>query len=123
MRAVHDQGRCDEALALTGEIDRWSAPADIEWQIKSRVVNALLLARAGDRREASELAVEAVVIAGRCEFPLLHGDALIALADVHALGDRDDEAIAAAREAEAIHLARGNVGGARAPRFPRPLDR
>ena len=86
VRAVHDQGRYEDALALTEEMDRWPAHADTEWQIKRRVVQALLLARAGEGREASELAAEAVSIAGESEFVLLHGDGLLALSDVHALG-------------------------------------
>ncbi len=115
-RAIYDQGRHDDAWALADEIDRWPVPADTEWQIKRRTVRALLLAQAGDCRGASDLAAEAVAIAGGSEFALVHGEGLIALSDVHALGGSQDEAIAAAREAEAIHLAKGNVVGAGAAR-------
>jgi DNA-binding SARP family transcriptional activator len=115
-RAIYDQGRYDEAFALTADFDRWPAPADTEWQIKRRVVRALLLAREGGRDEASKVATEAVAVATGSEYTLLHGDGLLALADVHVLGGRSDEAIAAAREAEAIHRAKGNVVGEAAAR-------
>ncbi len=115
-RVVYDQERYDDALALTEEIDRWPAPADLEWQVKRRVVRALLLARADERPAAAKLGVEAVALASGSEFTLAHGDALIALSEVHALGERPDEAIAAAREAETIHMAKGNAVGAAAAR-------
>ena len=116
VRAVHDQGRYEDALALTVDMDRWPAHADTEWQIKRRVVRALLLARTGEGSEACDLAAQAVRLAGESEFTLLHGDGLLALSDVHALGGRHKDAIAAAREAAAVHLAKGNAVGAAAAR-------
>ena len=67
-RAIYDQGRYEDARALTEEMDHWPAPADTEWQIKRRIVRALLFARAGEGREASELVTEAVGIAAESEF-------------------------------------------------------
>jgi predicted ATPase len=115
-RSIYDQGRYEDARALAAEMDHWPAPADTEWQIKRRIVRALLLARAGEGREASELVTEAVGIAAESEYALLHGDGLLAHSDVHALGGRRQDAIAAAREAEAIHRAKGNVVGEAAAR-------
>jgi tetratricopeptide (TPR) repeat protein len=111
-RAVHEQGRDDEALALVAAIDELPAPWDLEWQIKRRGVRSLLLARSGSREEALGLARDAVALAAESEFLRLHGEALLDLAEVLEIAGRPEDAAAAAGDGLRVHERKGNVVGA-----------
>ncbi len=114
-RIVRDQGRDDEALALTRDAEAITAPEDTESQALWRMVRAPILARAGDPAQAEQLAREALAQVRRTEAPILQGDALAELAAVLAAAGRGEEARATIAEAIALYAAKGNrVAAARA---------
>ena len=115
-RPVYRQGRFGDAQALVDAIDEWPAPADLEWQIKRRGVRSLLLAREGRDEQALALATEAIGLASESELLLVHGEALLDLAELHEIGGRSREAATAAAAALRIHEQKGNVVGATAAR-------
>jgi DNA-binding SARP family transcriptional activator/class 3 adenylate cyclase len=116
-RAVYEQGRYDDALALLGAIDETPGP-DCEWRIKRTGIPARLLARQGRFEEADELAREGVAVAAASEFIVLHADVLLDLAEVLELAGRPDEARAAAADAVSLYERKGNVAAARRARGP-----
>ena len=107
-RIARDQGRDDEALALSRTAEQATAADDMESQALWRMVRAPILARAGDRQQAEQLARQAVELVRQTESPMLQADALAELATVLALADRDDEARAHRAEAIALYEAKGN---------------
>jgi tetratricopeptide (TPR) repeat protein len=75
-----------------------------------------LLAAEGRMDDAHALALEAVRLAERMEFPTLHADALRDLADVLQEAGRPDEADAAAQAALDLYRRKGvspTIGGSR----------
>ena len=112
-RAVYEQGRHEEAFLLTERFDETAAPFDREWQIKSLGVRALALASRQRVDEAEALAGEAVSIAGETDFLVLHGDALLDLAEVLRLAGRESEAVGLAEEAGSFYARKGDVVSAR----------
>jgi ATP/maltotriose-dependent transcriptional regulator MalT len=114
-RIVREQGRDEEALALTREAEAATAPDDTESQALWRMVRAPILARAGEATLAEQLAREALDLVRRTEAPMLQGDALAELAAVLAVARRGDEARSTAAEAISLYEAKGNrVAAARA---------
>ncbi|MBA3262956.1 MAG: AAA family ATPase [Thermoleophilaceae bacterium] len=111
-RAVADQGRDQDALALANAIDEVPAPSDVEWQIKSRDVRARVLARCGRPEEALRLAEESVTIGARSEFMGRHGDAHVGLAHVRAAAGRHEAAAGAAEQALRLYERKGNLAAA-----------
>jgi len=107
-RIVRDQGRDDEALALTQAVEAAAAEDDVEAQVQWRSVRAPILARSGDLTAAEALAREAVRLAQGSEAPVLQADALIELASVLAIAGRFDEARAAAGDAVVVYAAKGD---------------
>jgi tetratricopeptide (TPR) repeat protein len=114
-RALHDQGRDEEALAFTGVCEETAAADDLAAQVAWRGSRARILAARGRAEEAVALAREAVALAERTDLVTDHGDALLDLTKaLRALG-RNVDAGDAARRAEALYRAKGNVvGSARA---------
>ncbi len=108
-RPVYEQGRYREARALVRAIAEVPAPADQEWQIKRRGIQARLLAREGRVEQAERLAREAVAIAAKTDLVWFHGDALIDLAEVLELAGQLEEASGVARDALALYERKGNV--------------
>jgi ATP/maltotriose-dependent transcriptional regulator MalT len=107
-RIARDQGRDDEALALSQTAEQATASDDMESQALWRMVRAPILARAGELQLAEELARNAVELVRRTESPMLQADALAELAAVLAIAERHDEAHGHRAEALALYEAKGN---------------
>jgi tetratricopeptide (TPR) repeat protein len=99
-------GRDEEAAEVLDVVDAIAQRDDVDPQVRSRSVRAKLLARRGQRAEAERLAREAVEIAARTDYLVLHADALLALAEV--LGETD-EAVEALRRALELFEQKENV--------------
>jgi class 3 adenylate cyclase/tetratricopeptide (TPR) repeat protein len=108
-RIVRDQGRDADALALTQVAEEASAADDIESQVLWRSVRAPMLARAGDKAKAEELARDAVAIAAGTEAICLQADTLAELAMVLLLAGKTSEGLAASQQAEILYTAKGNT--------------
>ncbi len=108
-KIVRDQGRDDEALALSRAAEAATAVDDMESQALWRSIRAPILARAGDPALAEELARTALELVRRTEAPALQADALAELAEVLRLAGKTDDAAGAMREAIALYEAKGNV--------------
>jgi class 3 adenylate cyclase/tetratricopeptide (TPR) repeat protein len=108
-RAVRGQGRYDEALELTETAEELADDDDVEPQAIWRCVRAQLLVKGGEFSAAEHLAQEAVEMLERIEAPDLHGDCLVALAEVLAEQGRPDDARAALRKAFDLYGLKGNM--------------
>ncbi len=107
-RLVREQGRDDEALALTRSAEAASADDDIESQALWRMVRAPILARAGNVGAAEALAREAIAMLQPTEAPMLKADARVELADVLATAGLLEAAREALADAAAIYRVKGN---------------
>jgi class 3 adenylate cyclase/tetratricopeptide (TPR) repeat protein len=117
-RVLRDQGRDDEALALSKTAEEASAADDLESQSLWRAVRAPIMARAGNTDHAEDLARSAVEYARRTEATGLQADALWELAFVLRLARKPDGEREAIGEAIALYSAKGNiVSAARASRW------
>jgi tetratricopeptide (TPR) repeat protein len=108
-RLVRDQGRDQEALALTAMAEAASADDDLDSQALWRSTRAPILARAGQLAQAEELAKTAVEFVRQTEAPVLQADALSDLATVLHLAGKTEDAKATIEEAIALYTAKGNV--------------
>ena len=108
-RVVRDQGRDDEALDLSKIAEDATAADDIESQALWRSIRAPILARAGDMKQAEDLARTAVQLVLQTEAPNLKADALSELALVLRLCGKADEARQAIDAARALYSAKGNL--------------
>ena len=107
--ALYEQGRYDDAFALTEAFGEVAAPADAEWEIKRRETRAKALARRERVDEAERVAREAVAIAARTEFLEFNADSLMALAEVLELTGRPVAAVTPAEEALRLYERKGIV--------------
>jgi len=107
-RAVHAQGRHDDALAISEAIAALTS-GDVGLRIRCRGSRALALSSVGRQREAEHLACEAVELAGRSDFLNYHGDALVDLAEILVASGRPEEAAPALREAVDLYELKGNI--------------
>ena len=86
------------------------APAEDLWtQVIWRSVVAKVLARQGNLDDAEARAREAVELAARTDLVLRHANALLALADVLQVKDRQADAADCAHEALELYTQKGNV--------------
>ena len=108
-RIVRDQGRDDEALALSTVSEQATAADDIESQAPWRSVRAPIIARAGNTALAEELARTALEFVRRTEAPILQADVLSEPASVLRLIGKTDEARHIIDEAIALYTAKGDV--------------
>jgi predicted ATPase/class 3 adenylate cyclase len=108
-RAVFAQGRIDEAEELAQLSASLTVPGDLLTQLLWRGVNARVLATRGRLGEAESFAREAVSLAGRTDFLVQHGDALVDLALILQDADRPEEAAAAALAGLHLHEQKGNL--------------
>jgi predicted ATPase/class 3 adenylate cyclase len=108
-RIVRDQGRDEEALALSLAAEKASAEDDVESQGLWRAVRAPILARAGDFNTAEQLARSAVELTRRTESPVLQAEAMTELACVLILAGKTSAARAAIADAIALHRSKGDV--------------
>lgn len=117
-RVLREQGRDDEALALSQTAEAATSPEDMDSQVLWRVVRAPILARAGRLDEAQALAHEALALAQQTEAVDLQAEALAELAAVQRLAGQRDEAGRRIAEAVALYEQKGNrVAAARARAF------
>jgi class 3 adenylate cyclase/tetratricopeptide (TPR) repeat protein len=105
-------GRAAEALELLEIVEPLAAPDDCDPQVRTRLVRALALAQLGEPERGVPIARQAVALAARTDYTMLHADALMALAEVwHVAGDVEQgrialrEALALFRQKEAVVLA------------------
>ncbi|HZQ02764.1 MAG TPA: tetratricopeptide repeat protein [Gaiellaceae bacterium] len=96
------QGRDDEAEDVLAIVDEVVLRDDVDPQVRMRSVRARILARRGELDAAERLARDAVALAARTDYLVLHGNALLALADVLRRAGAEDGAAAALREALAL---------------------
>ncbi|MEO5844728.1 MAG: AAA family ATPase, partial [Caldimonas sp.] len=108
-RAVLEQGRDEEALAMTATAEKSAADDDLEAQSEWRGVRALILARRGELGEAEMLARAALDLALQTEIPGLRATALSDLATVLSQAGRAADARRAIEDAIAIYTAKGNL--------------
>ena len=101
-------GRDDEAFGLTQLSEQSAGRDDLAPQVLWRTARAVVLARRGER-EAVDLAREAVALAADTDFLSMHGDALVALAEVLALSARVRDAVDAIRAALPLYARKGVV--------------
>ena len=107
-RVVREQGRYDDALALTKVAEDAAAEDDFDAQILWRAVRAPIVARAGQHEEADQLVRTALEFARRTDDPMLQVETLFERAVVQHLCGKLPEAQATLREASAICEAKGN---------------
>jgi len=112
-RAVLEQGRDAEAMALTKAAEASAADDDLEAQADWRCVRALILARRGDLVDAEALARAGRELAFQSEAPALRASTLSDLATVLSLSGRAEEARHALAEAIAIYTAKGDLSSLR----------
>ncbi|MEO8572045.1 MAG: guanylate cyclase, partial [Chloroflexota bacterium] len=86
-----------------------AAEDDLLTQFLWRSVRGKLLARAGRIDEGALIAREAVRLAHTSDDPVAQGNAVLALAEVHALGGHDADAAASLDAAIARFDAKGSV--------------
>jgi ATP/maltotriose-dependent transcriptional regulator MalT len=91
-RVVREQGRDEEALALSKAAERAASADDVDAQVQWRSVRAPILARQKDFSEAEALARSAVELARRAEVPLLLAETHFDLAAVLEFAGRGVEA-------------------------------
>jgi ATP/maltotriose-dependent transcriptional regulator MalT len=110
-QVVHALGRPDEAAQLC-DAAAAAAPDDVLIGVLWRGVRAKLLAEQGEAAAAEALARQACAIAATTDLLWVHADAMLDLAEVLRLGDRAQEAAAAAQAGLALYAQKGHVVGA-----------
>ncbi|HET9977049.1 MAG TPA: adenylate/guanylate cyclase domain-containing protein [Burkholderiaceae bacterium] len=117
-RAVRESGRDAEALELTRRAEQLAAADDLDSQSLWRSVRAPIVARAGQLDEAEVLARSALEMAQQSDAPTAQADALLELASVLRIAGRHDDARAAALQARALYVVKGDdVSAARCGRY------
>jgi len=106
---VRDQGRDEEALAMTRAVEAAAAMDDVDAQVQWRAVRAPILARRGDVPGGEAMARAAIELARTTDDLALQADTLCELAEVLRLAGRGDEARQSMAEAAALCLAKGNI--------------
>ena len=107
-RLVREQGRDEEALALSQTAEEITAADDVESQSLWRAIRAPIVARAGDLEQAEALARTAVDLIGSTEAPVLQAQALWELATVLDLAGKTEEASHVIGEAIELYATKGN---------------
>jgi len=107
--ALYRQGRDEEALAMTLESEAIAADDDVATQYLWRSVRAKVVARAGDHAAAEQLSRAAIAIIEDTQDPDSQGYAWVDFAQVLQMAGRKDDAVEAARTAQARFRTKGNV--------------
>jgi tetratricopeptide (TPR) repeat protein len=107
--ALYAQGRNERALELSKVSEESTAPDDLSAGVQWRAVRAKLLARQGESEGVERLAREAVELASETDFLVLHGDALMDLAEVLRTAGRNEESVPVVQEALQLYEQKGNV--------------
>ena len=108
-QAVYAQGRYEEAEHFCRTSREAAAPDDLSAQVEWRGVSAKLLAQRGQHAEAETLGREAVELVAQTDFLGHHGDALLDLGEVLALGREPQKAAAAVRAGLALYQEKGDT--------------
>jgi ATP/maltotriose-dependent transcriptional regulator MalT len=108
-RVVREQGRDDDALALSITAEGAAAADDVDAQVQWRSVRAPILARRGDLPAAEAMARAALALAHSAEAPLLQAETRCDLAEVLNLAGRRDEARAQYLEAAVLWSTKGDI--------------
>ena len=108
-RVVREQGRDDEALALSKTAEAAAAEDDVDAQVQWRSVRAPIIARSGDLAQAEALARTALKLACSAEAPLLQAEAHCDLAEVLRIAGRHDEARSEFLKSAAVSAAKGDI--------------
>jgi class 3 adenylate cyclase/tetratricopeptide (TPR) repeat protein len=115
-RAMYAQGRYEEADRFTRVCEEAASQEDTHGQILWRLTRAKVRARQGRMAEGDRLARDAVALAEETDFPVLLGDAFLALGEVLLIGAHIDDAVAAAEQALHFYESKGNAVSADAAR-------
>jgi class 3 adenylate cyclase/tetratricopeptide (TPR) repeat protein len=107
--AVYGQGRFEEAEQYTRISEETAARDDYFSQILWRSVRGKAIASEGRPSDGEQLAREAVALSEETDDINLHGDALMALAEVLRLAKRPDEAVPVIQEALGLYERKGNL--------------
>ncbi len=107
--AIYRQKRYEEAERFSEVSEQTAAPGDVASQVGWRRTRATVLAQRGEAELAEDLAGEAVDIARRTDYLNLYASALLALADVVAIGGRPGQAIPIIEEARVVYDRKGNL--------------
>jgi len=102
-------GRLDEAEEVLATALSLAAKDDCDPQVRGRSVAARIKVRRGDPETALGPAREAVALAARTDYLVLHGDALVALAEVERACGATAEAETALRAALELYERKENV--------------
>jgi hypothetical protein len=108
-RAIHAQGRHQEADSFCLVSERTAAVEDLFTQAMWRGVRAKILARQSRAGEANALAQEAVRLSEPTDLLTIRGDALVDLAEVLGLWGSAAEADAAAQQGLALYERKGDL--------------
>ena len=108
-RAVCEQGRFAECLAILEESERRPSPPDFEIVVNRPITRALALARLGQLEDAEILASEALGHAAATDFLGWHAEALLVLAEIMRLSGRPAEATDALKKAVGLFERKGNA--------------
>jgi len=108
-RIIRDQGRDEEALALSMVAEESAAADDLLSQALWRAIRAPILARAGKSGEAENMARAAVELSRRTEAPGYQADTLVELATVLQLVEKTSEARESIANGIALYSAKGNI--------------
>jgi DNA-binding SARP family transcriptional activator len=108
-RAVHGQGRHDEALALAEALEDAATPVDLHWRTNRLGARALALASRDHLHRAEALGREAVDLGRRTDNLNLRGDTLVGLAEILGRAGRPVEAVSPLIEAVTLYERKGNV--------------
>jgi class 3 adenylate cyclase/tetratricopeptide (TPR) repeat protein len=115
-RVIAEQGRFEEAWALTEAAEDAAAADDLSAQIMWRAVRAGLLAQQGELSEAKRLSAEAVELAARTDWLTDWADALLSQGQVLRAAGDTQEARDALQSAIDLYGRKGNEVGARRAR-------
>ena len=120
--AVYQQGRYDEADALSHVSEEIASPEDFDAQYRWRALRAKIHARNGDVPEAEAIAREGVRIVQQSDAPVEQADALLALAAVLRESGRSDESVPIIAQALQLYEAKGDlVSAERIRSFAHPV--
>jgi tetratricopeptide (TPR) repeat protein len=108
-RVVRDQGRDEDALALSRKAEEVTAADDVESMVLWQSIRAPILARAGRMVEAESLARSAVALSQKSDAPQMQADSLSELAAVLKQVGQPEEARRVIERAISIYQGKGDV--------------
>ncbi len=101
---IYSNGKSEEALVLTSEVEEMAAADDVEVQALWRSVRGKVLARDGQVDAAVRLTRDAVRVLQTTDAPVMKGDTFLDQAIVFMSAGRNDEAAVALRRARELYL-------------------